>query len=120
MTVKNSETVEMGDVEKRATSVGWAQFRDDPTEGRLQVKFSVFQPVWGAYDVLETDYRSYSVVYSCSLLFGLFKTEYAWLLTRKPLKLDSEEHKRMVRKAKGIVEREVPGFSWDMSMVGTR
>ena len=37
----------------------------------------------GDYKVIETDYDNYSLVYSCSsILWGLYTTEYGWLLTR--------------------------------------
>jgi len=37
----------------------------------------------GNYWVLETDYTSYTVVYSCSeILWGLFSSEFLWVLTR--------------------------------------
>jgi apolipoprotein D and lipocalin family protein len=37
----------------------------------------------GNYWVLDTDYNSYSIVYSCSIrLGGFMKTEVAWILSR--------------------------------------
>ena len=37
----------------------------------------------GSYNVIDTDYNSYALVYSCSE--GLIKaTEYAWILSRAP------------------------------------
>jgi len=47
---------------------------------KLKVKFSWWQP-GGDYWVLDTDYETFSVVYSCSG-FGFFKMEYAWILSR--------------------------------------
>ena len=66
---------------------GWAkQLNPELNQGTLGVKFSVFQPVYGNYDILDTDYENYTVVYSCfSTLFGYYKQEYAWLLTRVPV-----------------------------------
>lgn len=43
----------------------------------------MFQPVWGDYQVLETDYENYSFVYSCSDFGGLYKSEFFWILTRE-------------------------------------
>ena len=52
-------------------------------DGRLDLKFSELQPFWGNYDILETDYDSYAIIYSCTnLLNGLYRTEYAFVLTR--------------------------------------
>ena len=36
----------------------------------------------GNYNVWETDYTTYSVVYSCSKYFNLIKSEIAWILSR--------------------------------------
>ncbi|XP_052084767.1 apolipoprotein D-like isoform X1 [Mytilus californianus] len=47
---------------------------------KLSVKFSRFQPA-GAYWVLDTDYDTYSLVWSCSD-FYFARTEIAWILTR--------------------------------------
>ena len=40
-------------------------------------------PVDGDYQVLEVDYASYVVVYSCSQIL-FFKYELGWILTRAP------------------------------------
>lgn len=43
-------------------------------DGRFQLKFNKFQPVWGNYDVLDTDYENYAIIYSCrTLLWGRIK-----------------------------------------------
>ena len=39
-------------------------------------------PVDGDYEILDTDYDSYAVVYSCSQ-FLFFKYELGWILTRE-------------------------------------
>ncbi|RZF38442.1 hypothetical protein LSTR_LSTR011932 [Laodelphax striatellus] len=41
-------------------------------------------PTNGSYWVVDTDYESYSVVYSCTSIFGLFNLKFLWLLTRTP------------------------------------
>ena len=52
------------------------------------LKFSELQPFWGNYDLLETDYDSYAIIYSCTnLLGGLYRTEYAFVLSREPVRL---------------------------------
>eukprot|EP00058_Branchiostoma_floridae_P006485 XP_002591973.1 hypothetical protein BRAFLDRAFT_122372 [Branchiostoma floridae] len=60
------------------------QVRDDPNSdvpAHLQVRFSSFQP-WGKYWVLDTDYESYTVVYSCSY-YVINKVEFLWILGRE-------------------------------------
>ena len=53
--------------------------------GRCGVKFNFFQP-YGRYDVLDTDYETYTIVYSCTpILADAFNIEYLWILSRKPL-----------------------------------
>ena len=60
----------------------------DPLEGRLALKFSELPQFWGNYDLLETDYDSYAIIYSCTnLLGGLYRTEYAFVLSREPVRL---------------------------------
>nr|WJZ69065.1 apolipoprotein D-like protein 3 [Nilaparvata lugens] len=46
----------------------------------------IFQgvPTNGSYWVVDTDYKSYSVVYSCTSFWGLFNLKFLWLLTRVP------------------------------------
>lgn len=57
--------------------------------GKLQVSFApkfldVFDFVKGPYWVLDTDYENYAFVYSCKeYVFGLYHTEYFWILTRE-------------------------------------
>lgn len=46
----------------------------------LRVAF--FKPFYGDYNVIATDYETYSVVYSCSN-YLFFYTEYAWILARE-------------------------------------
>nr|APA33912.1 seminal fluid protein [Nilaparvata lugens] len=41
-------------------------------------------PFTGPYWILDTDYDTYSVVYSCTSVLGLLSFKYVWLLTRLP------------------------------------
>lgn len=91
----------------------------DANDGRFQLKFSKFQPAWGNYHVLDTDYENYTVVYSCrTLLSGRVKNEYVWVLTRNPLDaaIDSKEHARITNLAKDVLAKNVPGFDFDKVM----
>ena len=97
-------------------ALGFARFLDSPDEGRLQVKFSKSVPFWGAFDILETDYKNYAVIFSRTLdLFGN-KVEYAWVLSRKPLKESDQRLEKIKVRAKEILEEDVPGFKFDKKM----
>jgi len=94
---------------ERHVAEGWAKTRDPSSDlARLQVKFSKFQPVWGAYDVLYTDYETHAIVYSCvGGFWGLFQKEYHWILTRQPLDpkgsaKDAAAYKKIAESAKMI------------------
>jgi len=62
--------------------VGDAYAPDSSQPAKLKVKFSWWQPR-GDYWVIDTDYTSYSIVYSCTSFFGVMKMEYAWVLARE-------------------------------------
>ena len=57
--------------------------------GDLTVKLFDLIPA-APYQVLETDYTSYSVVYSCSHFYGLGTQEFIWVFTRKPLEIGTK------------------------------
>ncbi|XP_066295456.1 apolipoprotein D-like [Branchiostoma lanceolatum] len=78
VTVNNTQIKDDG---RSDTVIG--QARDDPDSdipGRLQVRFSSFQP-WGSYWVVDTDYDNYSLVYSCNY-FLINRVEFLWILAR--------------------------------------
>jgi len=65
-------------------AIGEANVRDfAKDEATLDVVFSSIGPK-GDYRVIETDYTSYSLVFSCTAAFHLINTEFAWILTRDP------------------------------------
>lgn len=55
----------------------------DARAGLVQVRFSKFQP-FGPYWVLDTDYETYTVVWSCSVNLHILHVEFAWILARRP------------------------------------
>lgn len=68
-------------------------------------------PYWKNYDILDTDYDNYAVLYSCNDFFkGLIKKEYAWIHMRKPHPIDSPEFKAIEEKGKQIIKDKVPGY----------
>ncbi|KAK3909173.1 Apolipoprotein D, partial [Frankliniella fusca] len=74
---------------------GYADITSTDGHAELNVVFNV--PVVGRreapYWVLDTDYDSYSLVYSCTDLFGVAKIESAWVLGRDPALSDSSKAK---------------------------
>ena len=54
--------------------------------GRLMVNFDLIFGIYvkGSYNVLDTDYSSYTVIYTCDTFFGYLTTEYVWILSRYP------------------------------------
>lgn len=80
MTVTNLQTLANG---KISTITGYA-VRKSPNHpaSNLVVRFNFF--LRGKYQILRTDYDTFSVVYSShSRLFGLLKKEYCWIMARK-------------------------------------
>merc|ERR1712219_2674 len=78
--------------------VGSARFANSSSVGELIVNFnnpagrSLFggsDPNLPNYSVINTDYTSYSVVYMCRPIAGIFKKESLWLLTRDGLPSDA-------------------------------
>ncbi|KAJ8315163.1 hypothetical protein KUTeg_007313 [Tegillarca granosa] len=65
---------------KTSIANGTATISDPAVPAKLKVKFSRFQPA-GNYWVLDTDYNTYSLVYSCQDLY-IAHSEITWILTR--------------------------------------
>jgi len=86
--LQDDGTVAVNNTERKPDgSVGTAigQARPDPKStipGHLQVRFSKWSP-WGKYWVLDTDYNTFSVVYSCSS-YLINRVEFLWILSRAP------------------------------------
>jgi len=65
------------------TAIGQARPTPGSSDpGRLQLRFSSWQP-WGKYWVLDTDYKTFSVVYSCSN-YLVNRVEFLFVLGRTP------------------------------------
>ncbi|CAD7947772.1 unnamed protein product [Amoebophrya sp. A25] len=74
-------------------------------DGHLQVKIGP-QPFWGSYDVLDTDYDSYALVYSRISFLGLFTLkEFAWVLMRDSEAADGEVDKRLQQLVQTTTEK---------------
>ena len=84
--------------------VGTATYADlNNKDAHLKVRFTWLQP-WGTYNVLATDYETYSVVYECdNFLFDTFNLENLWVLTRQPLDHSNpEDHVEIERISKEV------------------
>ena len=60
----------------------------NPPKGSLLVNFGpkilrYFNFLQGTYDILATDYISYTIVHSCNRFFFIYYIEYVWILTRE-------------------------------------
>ncbi|XP_006823826.1 apolipoprotein D-like [Saccoglossus kowalevskii] len=78
--VTNNGTFTKND--KLTSTEGYAWIPDPKVPAKLKIKFKWWVPATN-YWVLRTDYDTYSVVYSCNdYLFGFFKVESAWVLSR--------------------------------------
>lgn len=62
------------------TSMEGVAYCEASKSGQCYVKFSANQP-WGDYEVVATDYQTYSIVYSCTNLY-LAHYSIAWVLAR--------------------------------------
>ena len=94
-----------------------ARFKDgDESKAALQVKFSPFQPGWFPYNVLETDYEFYAVIYACSDVAGQVKFENAWVLSREPLAKEDAKFQALLDIGEKVLAREAPKFDFGKSM----
>ena len=74
-------------------------------------------PTWAKYDILETDYENYAYVMSKSdSMIAALRHTWIWVLTRKPLSVDSDEYKEVEAKAKAFIEERIPNFKFDDEM----
>ena len=55
-----------GKYQPRTFIEGRAEFAGDPTRGELLVSFSGDN--WDRYDIIDTDYETYSLVYGCKII----------------------------------------------------
>ena len=81
--VNNSELIE-GSTERKIALGEAVQLVEG--EGRLKVSFgpSFISKFTGAnYNVFQTDYTNYAIVYSCTEFFSIYHVEFVWVLTRE-------------------------------------
>ena len=76
----------------------WARCASD---GNCHVKFWWYPE--GNYQVFDTDYDSYTLIYGCDTWFGLFWMNRAWLLSRTQTLSEST-----INAAKATLQSKVP------------
>ena len=92
---------------------GKAQCKSD---GKCNVTFSgdpkpIEDGKLSNYNVLSTDYDSYSLVYTCSeKWFGLAVKEYFWILSRQPTMSEAK-----LRELRTLMNTKVPGYDHSKS-----
>jgi apolipoprotein D and lipocalin family protein len=77
LSVKNSEVKTDGTLDV----VNGSAYCNADGSGNCHVRFSDLQP-WGDYRVLDTDYVSYTVIYSCTSLNDVYHIGSGWVLGR--------------------------------------
>ncbi|XP_078692814.1 apolipoprotein D-like [Branchiostoma floridae x Branchiostoma belcheri] len=63
-------------------AVGDAYIPDPKESAKLAVRFYDAAP-YGAYWVLKTDYKTYTLIWSCGDLLGFGNVQFAWILARE-------------------------------------
>jgi lipocalin len=88
--------------------MGKGIINDLDAKNKLIIEFKVgpfnLFPVRGKYNVIETDYNSFAIIYSCTDYF-IFKKEYAWVLSRTRT-LKEDETKILVEKLRNYTNIE--------------
>merc|ERR1719430_367174 len=98
ISVHNMGTGEDGD---SVDILGYAYVPNPNFPGELLVKFPASPE--GDYWILDTDYKTYSVVYTCQDIFGVLKLDFAWILSReKNLDADILEKATNILKESGV------------------
>merc|ERR1712087_667668 len=67
------------------------------------------------YTVLDTDYETYSIVYSCGGFLGLASFDFLWILSREPT-LDDAKLLELI----GKVEDKLPDYGFFKNSIQTR
>ncbi|XP_022286099.2 apolipoprotein D-like [Crassostrea virginica] len=64
-----------------STAIGDIYIPDMTDASKLKVKFAAAAP-YGNYWVLDTDYDTYTLIYSCTNILGISHFEFGWILAR--------------------------------------
>ncbi|CAC5396671.1 APOD [Mytilus coruscus] len=78
---------------KQTSAEGDAYIPEKSDAARLKLRFASAAP-YGDYWVLDTDYETYTLIFSCTdLLFGATHFEFAWILAREKTISDDIKNK---------------------------
>lgn len=95
----------------KMTNFGRARKVPSPnSEAIFKIQFNPLTPE-ATYEVIETDYKQFTIVYSCTMLVGnLFKAEYAYILTREPLETNDVRLRVIEERARYALKKRIPSF----------
>ncbi|KAK7108358.1 apolipoprotein D-like [Littorina saxatilis] len=65
----------------------------------LKVRFAAGTP-YGSYNVIDTDYGNYTLIYSCESILGVAHIEFAWILARN-MTLEQSTTDRLMTELQG-------------------
>lgn len=89
-------------------TLGKAIIKNKNESNKLIVEFNVgprnLIKTTGNYNVIDTDYDTYALIYSCRHMFYVFKVEYAWILSRKRT-LDDAIVNKLIEKLKSYTNK---------------
>ena len=80
-------------------------------EGALKVQFKSWLPA-GSYNVLDTDYDNYSIVYSCDGIGSWWNFEYLWILTRA-----DNPTEKVIKEAQDRIRMHLPEYDLEGQFV---
>ena len=93
-------------------SVDATAYQNPSDSFKLGIKFSKFQPDWllADYEIVETDYTNYALIYCCTNLF-LARKETVFILSRTPV-MEEKSLERLFKKLDSDfdLKRETIGF----------
>ncbi|XP_033757335.1 apolipoprotein D-like [Pecten maximus] len=69
----------------------------DGHPGHFRASFAGWLPS-GNYYIIDTDYSDYSIVYSCSDMYGITNIELAWIMSRDRSSLSSKQRSKLYRR----------------------
>ena len=87
---------------KRNYAEGWAVWQNpERKEATLGVKFSVFQPTYAPYHIIDTDYDTFAIVLSAAERGCICNGyRYIWILSREKLTKGSKKVEALTNKVK--------------------